>query len=802
MGFLNVSLLAGGALMAIPVLLHLLMRQKPRQLVFPALRFVKERRESNTRRLRLRHWLLLALRCAAVGLMALALARPSVASALYGNYVALGLVGLALLAAILLTGIAVTRKLAAPLIAALGMTAVGLGVAWLVFAYRAAFSGQSVLGNQEMPVAAVLVVDTSPRMEYRHENKTRLEVAQETAAWLIKQLPADSDVAIVDSRPGGATFAIDRTAAEKSIERLRPTGTPRPLPEVILSAVGLAKQNARPRKEIYVLSDLSAAAWKTDRPDEVAKTLADNPQIQLYAIDVGVEQPRNFSLGSLELSSQILPPGAKPKIEVEVKAVGAGGERQVELRLEEPDPTLPIIRDGKAVLPKTFLSYVQTVKLEPGQSQRVTLPVQGTAGSRVQVPSSSPSPEAGTRNLPFPLGTHQGVVRLLGEDGLSLDDVRYFAVEVQPDWPIAVFAPAGVPTDDQVRALASNPKARFRCDVLPLAELANKPLAGYRAVCLLDPERMPTEAWDKLAAYAESGGGVAIALGHNAQPPESFQEESAARVLGGKLARQTRSAGDLYLSPSSYDHPLLGEFRSIEANVPWDRYPIFYHWNLDELREGARTIISFGNNKPALVENRLGRGRVLVLTTPITDPLRPRGRKTWNELWYGDDAWPGFVLWNEMLLYLVGAGQTRLNYQAGETAILPNDPAKDPERYQLFSPLEEPQDVLARDERVTVRFTDNPGAYRLRGQRGGPVVRGFAVNLGPEVGDLARLPREQLDEILGKERFQLARSREEINRAVGIDRMGSEFYPLLVTLLALTLGMEHLLANKFYRKDD
>jgi hypothetical protein len=391
---------------------------------------------------------------------------------------------------------------------------------------------------------------------------------------------------------------------------------------------------------------------------------------------------------------------------------------------------------------------------------------------------------------------------LLGEDGLALDDVRFFAVEVQPDWPIAVFAPAGVQTDEQVRALRDNSKARFRCDVLPLAELANKPLDDYRAVCVLDPQPLGAEVWDKLAAYVESGGGVAVALGFLAQPPDAFQTEAAQALLGGKITRQTRSAGDLYLSPSSYDHPLLAEFRSIEANVPWDRYPVFYHWNLDELREGARTIISYGNNKPALVENRLGRGRVLVLTTPISDPLRPRGRKTWNELWYGDDAWPGFVLWNEMLLYLVGAGQTRLNYQAGETAVLPNDPAKFPERYQLFSPLEEPQDVLARDERVTVRFTDNAGAYRLRGQREGPLVRGFTVNYGPDVGDLARMPPEKLVDLLGKERYQFARSREEINRAVGVDRIGSEFYPLLVTLLALTLGMEHLLANKFYRKDD
>jgi hypothetical protein len=154
------------------------------------------------------------------------------------------------------------------------------------------------------------------------------------------------------------------------------------------------------------------------------------------------------------------------------------------------------------------------------------------------------------------------------------------------------------------------------------------------------------------------------------------------------------------------------------------------------------------------------------------------------------------------MLYAVRSGQTRLNLLAGETAVLPNDPAAYPERYQLFTPLDQPQDVLAKDGRVTVRFTDQPGAYRLRGQKGGPLVRGFAVNLAGDTSDLARMPRERLDEILGRGRYQLAKSREEINRAVGKDRIGSEFYPLLVTLLAVVLGIEHVLANRFYRRND
>src|SRR3954452_21181418 len=91
MAFVNISLLLGGALVAIPVVLHLIMRQKPKQLLFPALRFIHERRLANQRRLQLRHWLLLALRCGAIGLLVVALARPSVASGALSVWIAAGL---------------------------------------------------------------------------------------------------------------------------------------------------------------------------------------------------------------------------------------------------------------------------------------------------------------------------------------------------------------------------------------------------------------------------------------------------------------------------------------------------------------------------------------------------------------------------------------------------------------------------------------------------------------------------------------------------------------------------------------
>jgi len=75
--FLNPLFLFGLAAAAIPVLIHLFTRRKPREVRFPSLEFLAEVNQSEIRRLRLKQWLLLALRTLAVALLAMAMARPS-----------------------------------------------------------------------------------------------------------------------------------------------------------------------------------------------------------------------------------------------------------------------------------------------------------------------------------------------------------------------------------------------------------------------------------------------------------------------------------------------------------------------------------------------------------------------------------------------------------------------------------------------------------------------------------------------------------------------------------------------------
>src|SRR5262249_40121740 len=80
MTFIFPLMLGGLILAGIPVLVHLIMRQKPKHLLFPAFRFLLQRHHTNQRKLRLRHILLLTLRILLISAISLALARPKIFS--------------------------------------------------------------------------------------------------------------------------------------------------------------------------------------------------------------------------------------------------------------------------------------------------------------------------------------------------------------------------------------------------------------------------------------------------------------------------------------------------------------------------------------------------------------------------------------------------------------------------------------------------------------------------------------------------------------------------------------------------
>ena len=76
MGFLAPLFLLGVLGVAVPIVIHMIQRERKEVLEFPSLMFLRKIPFQSFRRQRIRHWFLLLLRCAALVLVVLAFTRP------------------------------------------------------------------------------------------------------------------------------------------------------------------------------------------------------------------------------------------------------------------------------------------------------------------------------------------------------------------------------------------------------------------------------------------------------------------------------------------------------------------------------------------------------------------------------------------------------------------------------------------------------------------------------------------------------------------------------------------------------
>jgi len=186
------------------------------------------------------------------------------------------------------------------------------------------------------------------------------------------------------------------------------------------------------------------------------------------------------------------------------------------------------------------------------------------------------------------------------------------------------------------------------------------------------------------------------------------------------------------------------------------------------------------------------------MTTPVSDPAYD---DPWNLLPTAPDPWPFLALANGIAEYLVGVGETQLNYLAGQTAVLRLDGQEQISGYVLSMPDGSAvrQSFTPGRQDLAVAVTEAVGNYRVRaGGREGRLDRGFSVNLPAEVSRLERAAPAELVEALGAKRARVARTRQEIEVRVGLGRVGRELFPALILAVALVLAAEQWLANRFY----
>jgi hypothetical protein len=292
--FIHGYLLGGLALAGLPVLIHLIMRQKPRRLPFPAFRFLRLQHRINQRRLRLQHLLLLLLRMMLIAILCLALARPRL------------------------------------------------------------MSGGFSLGA-EQPVAAVLVFDTSPSMGLSDGKQTRLDEARLRAREALDEMPDGSRVALLDS--GDDTVAgegVDELTGNLSLIRtrldeirLRPANGA--LNRLVRRAARLLGQASGTGEEalprfLYVFSDRTRASWDGGPVRESLPLEG----VNVVYVDVGKDDARDLAIDDVKVEPPVVAPGAPIRIRVSVWAAGGDFENDLLCRIDD-DPEVGRVEPPKQV---------------------------------------------------------------------------------------------------------------------------------------------------------------------------------------------------------------------------------------------------------------------------------------------------------------------------------------------------------------------------------------------------------------------------------------------------------------------
>ena len=388
-------------------------------------------------------------------------------------------------------------------------------------------------------------------------------------------------------------------------------------------------------------------------------------------------------------------------------------------------------------------------------------------------------------------GSHLIAVRLLGVDALSAEQVSELPVNVVNAFPVLLVdgepgvEPLSSETDFLRSALApsGDQTPQFRVRVIAPAELGRESLEGQRVIVLANVDRLTREQSASLGDFAESGGGILVAPGDRTNAASLLE----AGWMPARLAESKGSGSDrkviAHPAPKTFTGECMTAFGQGDA-PPLAEVDFFAYEKLEPIA-GAAILARLDTGDPWVIEKKQGRGRILMLSTPIDAEA---GTLPVN---------PDFVpLAHEWALHLAGGGDP--------TEVRPGEPIY----FRLEQPIEasltsltvktpsgeEAKAELARSRGATIaRFDDTSesGIYRLSlpDPSSGVVYAAVARddresdNTPLDVAEAAKLAEgwqlkfDTGDNQLGSEAFSsLPASRHEVWR-----------YLLLVVLAALCL---------------
>ncbi|MFO7448220.1 MAG: BatA and WFA domain-containing protein [Ignavibacteriaceae bacterium] len=244
--FLNPAVLLGLIAASIPILIHLLNLRKLKKVEFSTLAFLKELQKNKIRKIKIKQWLLLALRVAIILFLVFAFARPT------------------------LEGVAIGGTTSAA------------------------------------KTSAVFIVDDTFSMSVIDGNGSYLNQAKETLKDLMNQLQEGDDAALIMVSNSGEEIELSNNLAEisKQAAGISPSYSSGYIHNAIVKAADLLGKSDNFNKEIYLLSDFQSTGLADGQPfSDLSELLHD--KIKLYAFNYAGKDVFNIGIDELKLNTQI-----------------------------------------------------------------------------------------------------------------------------------------------------------------------------------------------------------------------------------------------------------------------------------------------------------------------------------------------------------------------------------------------------------------------------------------------------------------------------------------------------------------
>jgi len=752
--FTHAALVFGTLAFLVPLVIHLLNRQRFRRRKWAAMEFLLAAYKKHRRRVRAENLLLLLLRCLIPILLALALARPLLKSA---------------------------------------QALVGLGsTAHHVFVLDASYSmGVEPMGGQSpFAQAKALATRLLDRIAAKSGQKVSLVVAGVRAT-----TPVVDDLNVARAKTQLSALAQPHDSAVELLPALR-------------AAAELVETGNDPEYRVYVFTDLQARALGLARvaaaPDAVP------PQ------DGGAAAPEAaaFSDNARDVLDRMKKTAEVTFFDV--GPAGEGGRidnlQVADVTLVDPlviarDP----VRTAVGLRNRSERSRVVqvTLELDGGAPVRQQVEIEAGADKAVEFPVTFR--DVGLRTLKASIDADG----LEADDARWLvvpvrDRVRVLLVEGSEENEAAlqeashlrmVLDPAGGegPTDLTPFQLRTIDTLQFWS--------GNEPLDAYDLVALCNVESIPPEVADKLKGAMQSGTSLLVILGSHVKP-----DAYNAQLFGGgsgPLPMQLGAAqGFAPLGRDAYnvevvevDHPVFADF-SKELRAVLEQVPIWKFFGTDRgsLGKEARVLARLRDHEqsPLLLAGKFGEGKVAVLTTSLS-----RRPDRWSDLYLELVSFP---LLHPLARWLTVSTANPYNVDVGGvlTAPLPRKPrdvayVSSERAGSLRIPVGEDSVPLpgARYGLPPCRDTSYAGIYvaDMQVERDGvqaPLQVPFAVNVDPAEGVLEYAPAATVKDKLGVERIL----RElPADGSAAIDSGRSELGPLLLLLTLIFLVGEAALAR-------